>query len=746
MATYTVQAPDGKTITVEGPAGASQDVVIAQAQRLYAEQERQRLLAIPYSELVEGTEGIQVEQPVQLSRAGRRAVGLVKGAFVDPLEAVAQIVGGEAGRRGVAEREASYQRMRERLGEEGFEGARLIGNILSPIANIPAIGAAQRLTQATTFAGRAAGGAAIGATGSILQPVSDAPEDIANFALEKTKQLGIGAILGGFVQGGIETIKGGATFLSNLAKPLSEKGRNDLIRKYVDDLAGEDKQKFIDALNKADEIVAGSRPTAAQALAGAEEVAPEAVNLLAAQARIARTPQGAPIFARREAEQQAARLAELRTVGGTEADLAAAQAARTAATAPLREEALMQANIAGELAPRLEADIAAREASRIAALQTQGQFQTIAAQQASAAERFGPAGLPRLSSRYSNNIERAAEAIDAAADTGNILAQRTAERDFKALQLQSLADEGFYPLKVTDIVTNIDKIRVAPGQRSSDVVQKTFDSLRQKLTDPEYVKPNGIIDSRDLYTIRKEIGNDIRRFAEDAKNWDSKLTAGLEKNIKTYIDNSIEKAGGVRWKEYLDNYSKYSTKINQMEIGQFLERKLNSPMDVERAGSFAQAVSEAASTIKRASGVSRFEKLGDVLTSKQEASINAVLADLQRSSTAAKLAERARIASIEAGEAELPPLLSRAAAITNAFLRALKNDAVPQMNREMARLFADPKALAAFMSAVPKSRVKDLVNAIYPKLTPENQAILENLVKVQTPIQYIRTPTGTEEQ
>ena len=314
------------------------------------------------------------------------------------------------------------------------------------------------------------------------------------------------------------------------------------------------------------------------------------------------------------------------------------------------------------------------------------------------------------------------------------------------MQLQSLADEGFYPLKVTDIVTNIDKIRVAPGQRSSDVVQKTFDSLRQKLTDPEYVKPNGIIDSRDLYTIRKEIGNDIRRFAEDAKNWDSKLTAGLEKNIKTYIDNSIEKAGGVRWKEYLDNYSKYSTKINQMEIGQFLERKLNSPMDVERAGSFAQAVSEAASTIKRASGVSRFEKLGDVLTSKQEASINAVLADLQRSSTAAKLAERARIASIEAGEAELPPLLSRAAAITNAFLRALKNDAVPQMNREMARLFADPKALAAFMSAVPKSRVKDLVNAIYPKLTPENQAILENLVKVQTPIQYIRTPTGTEEQ
>lgn len=35
MATYTVRAPDGKTITLQGPEGASQAEVIAQAQRLY---------------------------------------------------------------------------------------------------------------------------------------------------------------------------------------------------------------------------------------------------------------------------------------------------------------------------------------------------------------------------------------------------------------------------------------------------------------------------------------------------------------------------------------------------------------------------------------------------------------------------------------------------------------------------------------------------------------------------------------
>ena len=35
MATYQVKAPDGKTITLQGPAGASQEDIIAQAQALY---------------------------------------------------------------------------------------------------------------------------------------------------------------------------------------------------------------------------------------------------------------------------------------------------------------------------------------------------------------------------------------------------------------------------------------------------------------------------------------------------------------------------------------------------------------------------------------------------------------------------------------------------------------------------------------------------------------------------------------
>lgn len=683
--------------------------------------ERQRLLAMPYSEVVQGTEGMPDQGPVQLGGTARTFVGGVKGAFLDPIEAGIQLFGGEEGRRAVAEREAAYQAARQARGETGIEVSRLIGSALSPAGLIPGVKAAQLVGTGTRTA-RVLGGAAGGAAGAIAQPVSDAPEDLSSFAVDKIQQLGLGAVLGGFISGGLEGVKGGANLIKNLTKPLSESGREQMIREFVDKLAGADKDKFIQALNQAEELVPGSQPTAAEALSQF----PTSVNIAAAQERLARTSGGAPIFAQRAAEQQAARLGQL----GDETAIGPMEALRAAETAPMRQEALAQANIAGQIAPGLEADIAAREASRIQALQTQGQFQARAAEQGVLAQgEFVPVpGMPRVASRYSPSIDRTAEAIDAAKDAGNIVAQRAAERDFKQLQLQSLADEGFFPLKVNDIVNKVDTIKVEPGQRSSEVVQKTFDALRTKLTDPAYVKPNGIIDSRDLYTIRKEIGNDIRRFAKDAANWDQQLTAGLEKSIKSYIDNSIEKAGGVRWKDYLNKYADYSTKINQMAIGRELAKSLNSPLNAERAGAFAQALENAPRTITRAGGTPRFESLGAAVTPDQIAAANSILADLQRAAKADELAKSARDLGLDVAEAEIPQLLNQTVAITNAILRKLKSTKVEDLNREAAELFSNPQRLGAFMSAIPKTKAQKVVDFMFPRLSPTNQQILVDFV------------------
>jgi hypothetical protein len=702
------------------------DAQIAQVLR-QQEERRKRLLAMPYSEIVQGTENMpDTTTPVQVGPAARKAVGLVRSAMIKPFEAATQVFGGEEGRRGVAEREAAYQAMRQRIGEEGIEGADIAGQILSPLNLIPAAKIIQAIGT-TTRTGRVIGTGLGAAVGGATQPVAVETESLVDFALEKTQQFGINAVLGGFVQGGIEGLKGGATLVKNLAKPMSEKGREKILQEFVQKLAGPDREKFAAALSNVDNFVTGSRPTAAEALSDF----PSSVNIAAAQERIARTPGGAPVMASRAAEQQAARLGLL----GDETAIPQMQSLREGMTAPVRQEALEQANVAGQVLPGLEEGIAAREASRIQALQQQGQMQTMAAQQGVLAQQpFTPIpGLPRVSSKYSPNIDRAAEAIDTAKQFGDVAAQRMAERNFKQLQVQSLADEGFYPLKTDGIVDKLDNMLTDPKILASDLKTKTLQSIRSKLSfspdNPQnIVNQRGIIDSTALYEVRKQIGDEIAKFAKETGTSDAKVLAGLETSLKGIIDNSIEAAGGVRWKDYLKDYAKYSEKVNRLQIGQQLAKALNSPLNVERAAAFANAVDNAAQTIKRASGAPRYKTLGAVLTPEETAAVNAIKADLQRSAKADELAKSARDLGIDMSDTDIPQLLNQTIAITNAILRKMKSGKAEMLNQEAAQLFADPKKFAAFLSAVPKGKAQAFVDRFMSRLSPENQQVMINIL------------------
>lgn len=103
------------------------------------------------------------------------------------------------------------------------------------------------------------------------------------------------------------------------------------------------------------------------------------------------------------------------------------------------------------------------------------------------------------------------------------------------------------------IVSGIDQIGAQPGIRASDIVQKTLNSVKEKLT--SLSDPNGKIDANDLYTVRKEIGNTIATNAKETANWDKRLTSSLQTNIQNHIDDAIEASGGTGWKSYLNTYS-----------------------------------------------------------------------------------------------------------------------------------------------------------------------------------------------
>jgi hypothetical protein len=115
----------------------------------------------------------------------------------------------------ILEKEQDYLKQREAAGETGFDWARLGGNIINPANFIPAsrlsllskLGSFEKVGQA----------AVSGATVSAMQPVTE-----GDFAAEKTKQVGIGAITGPI---GEKVVSGAARVL----KPLTSKAEQTMI-------------------------------------------------------------------------------------------------------------------------------------------------------------------------------------------------------------------------------------------------------------------------------------------------------------------------------------------------------------------------------------------------------------------------------------------------------------------------------------------------------------------------------------
>lgn len=119
------------------------------------------------------------------------AVGRVMQGMADPGAAAVQIganlVGqGDPVNQRIADVERQYQASRQAAGSEGFDPLRMAGNIAmtAPIAGAASVPA--------SLTGRIGMGAAQGAGFAALQPVTE-----GDFATEKGKQIGTGAVIGG---------------------------------------------------------------------------------------------------------------------------------------------------------------------------------------------------------------------------------------------------------------------------------------------------------------------------------------------------------------------------------------------------------------------------------------------------------------------------------------------------------------------------------------------------------------------
>jgi hypothetical protein len=176
-------------------------------------------------------------------------------------------------------------------------------------------------------------------------------------------------------------------------------------------------------------------------------------------------------------------------------------------------------------------------------------------------------------------------------------------------------------------------------------VQKSLNATKEKIK--SIADDEGIIDARDLYTVRKEVGNIIENFVPETKKWDKKLTAGLEREIQKFMDDAIEAAGGTGWKNYLKTHAEGMRAVDN-QLARTKEMKLMM------AGVKSPAVKEVTS--------------GEV--------------------------------------PKLPTLLHRPMMAINYALRMVSQDANTPVARELAKRMADPQEFAKLLKRPPTDPLK----------------------------------------
>lgn len=653
--------------------------------------------------------------------AGSPIARTLKGAVVDPLLAINQLAAntglfGQDVKTGanqlVRNIEAATTEGRARVGSEGFDPYQLLGGVVSPANKL--VGLAQApAAVATGMLPTLTRSAATGAGLSALQPVAAADSE---FATKKLEQMATGAILGPLVEGGVK----GIGSLADKLKGLTPSGRTEFMRKNLNELAGPERQKVVEALQDAKELVSGSRPTVAEAISDI----PSAVELMAAQRKLSTQSGLAGKFVERTAEQQAARVRALQGISGTEADRAAVALERSTVTGPMREGALEQANVAAPIFTRLEKEISDKFNSLAAAEQTVGMTGLAAAQQQATAIAGKPGWL--TAGDIASDATKRSQAYKSLA--GNL----RQETKLKQFQLQSLEQNGFFPLRATDITDQLDKaIKGTVSDQSKTVLQALRDKVISKADE------NGMVNSHDIYeNVRKTSNQEIAKLLGLGDQYASggipEQAAKALGNAKTFIDTALNKSSDGLWTKYLTSYADYSNKLNRMEIGDYLSRKLQAPLEKERAGAFAAAVENAAGTIKKSTGIPRYEKLSDVLTSSEVGAVNSVLADLKRSSKADELARKVgpQEAGIPSITAEIPSLLSRTLTVGKAAIEYLQKGNAKEYNTKMAELMADPAATAKFMTEVVKqNKLNELVSSMMKLMDePTKAAFIQSFV------------------
>lgn len=408
-------------------------------------------------------------------------------------------------------------------------------------------------------------------------------------------------------------------------------------------------QDIVNALRAQTTIVPGSIPTAAQAASGVgatkfAALGQESANILPTE-----------YFNRAEA-QKAAQLAAIRGVGQTPEALAAAQAAREATarnTYGISDKALLPGR--------------------------ERQFVPEVIGATRAIPRTTAEGLPVMEETGRDALTNAPIMRPSMSIGGQPITTLVAKGYKNDPQLQKLLDRP----AIASAFSKAEQIAQNQGV--------SMFTAEGKLTGAGAQVVKVALDDAITTAPTSAIGKGETASVLSAKN---EFLKWVEEKIPTY-------------KAAREIYEKQSEPINQMQVGQYLEKKLGVALGEEtgklKASSFATALEEAPKTIKKATGQDRFTELSQVLKPDQLAAVNAVRDDLARAALTERQAAAASgqgKALVKAGTQELstlrmPNLLSRVTAVANDIMQRVQGKIDRKIAIELATEMLNPKTAAA---------------------------------------------------
>jgi len=506
------------------------------------------------------------------------------------------------------------------------------------------------------------GGAAVGGAYMGTQPVQTGGSRMENMAY--------GAGFGGAVPLLINSLRGGKAFL----EPRSEAGRSNIAGRVLRQQAGENADDVSVRMSNASEIVPGSQPTAG-------EVADNAGIARLQRAVAAKDPLAN--FNERAIDQRIARANAVKEIAGTPEDMAAAEAARKKATAPLynqvnKSDAVVDPTRTANLIDRIIKN-------------NQGRSKLVKA-------------LTEVRESMATHFPAEQRAKEAWDGLNAVVGKRMSAADLEAVKKARTIMNRVKMGKI-DADEALAQLKGIKGE--SKTASEAIDYATTRMKDADYVLMEN---PRQLQSASKNIGDLINAKGPGGEKVNEAIVKELT-TIKKSLDHQINKAEpayGAAQKEFADA----SKPINQMKVAQELEKKLIPALTENRqtADSYATVLRDKDRLAAKATGFKR-AKLDDVMTPEQMQVLNNVKDDAARSANVDILGKGGGSDTVE--KLSMGNLLDQAAmprwAQNMPFMKGLKDfgglglygDSDAQIRSVLARALLNPQEGARLMNSAP---------------------------------------------